>query len=146
MEVKVPTIDHVREAIKIAKAGGKKYGGFFSEKIKYKQNSWCGTSCCVWGHAMLLAGNQQVLNSVSDSLTPTLRAKQDFGKVSDQNKALGVMMSCSSEEVLPILSELAKENSPLEKILQQAKESKSIDDNVSSKAARTLEYLKTKEN
>ena len=46
-------LSHVRTAFEIIKENGKKYE---ETNIGYRQESFCGTSCCLWGHAALVAG------------------------------------------------------------------------------------------
>ena len=43
------TEKHIDEAIKVAKAGG-------TTEHRYDQRRWCGTACCVLGHARIIAG------------------------------------------------------------------------------------------
>lgn len=141
--MKVPTINHIKKAIKIAHAGGKWYK-FWGLKVRYEQSNWCGTSCCVWGHAMLLAGNEKILNS--SKFNPhqiTLEARNDFAEIDDQHRALSRMMSCPSEEVLPVLSDLVKKNSPVKKILLRAKKSTHVE--VKFKATFALDTLERRE-
>ena len=47
------TIEDVRQVLDIIKADGKKYGEI---NISYNQATFCGTSCCLWGHASIVAG------------------------------------------------------------------------------------------
>ncbi len=48
------TLEHVIQAVKDLKAGVERHG----EVARYEQRSFCGTSCCVFGHANALAGNK----------------------------------------------------------------------------------------
>jgi len=114
--MKVPTLDHVRKALKIARRGGwKKYRGL-DVKVGYRQSSWCGTSCCVWGHALLLAGNMEVAGSEQAAYNLAYAALKVFGNRSKRNKALSIMMNCSSPEVLRTL-ELLVGDRDIEEIL-----------------------------
>jgi len=47
------TVDHVRQALEIIKDGGKDYNG---QRVNYSQPNFCGTACCLWGHASIVAG------------------------------------------------------------------------------------------
>ncbi len=46
------SLEHVKQALKVAKKGGKKYNGYSCE-VRYDQNKWttsvCETACCLWG-------------------------------------------------------------------------------------------------
>lgn len=106
MEMKVPTINHVRKAIKIAEHGGKKYSGI-KGKVGYDQGAWCGTSCCVWGHALILAGNKQAGRPYTfKTIDDALEAKHDFMGKSDRHMALVHMMGAEDKGVLKVMGRL----------------------------------------
>ena len=44
------TLEHLREALRRVQAGE------LPEGHGYDQGNWCGTSCCLWGHAHVVAG------------------------------------------------------------------------------------------
>ena len=58
------TLDHVRKALRIIKKGGKKYGRTI---VKYDQENYCGTACCLWGHAALVAKRCTVREITKDA-------------------------------------------------------------------------------
>ena len=57
------TIDHVKQACQWAKTAGETPKPIDGLERRYRQDNWdCGTSCCVWGAASLLAGNGPATN------------------------------------------------------------------------------------
>jgi len=101
--MKVPNLDHLKEALKIARSGKwRKYKGL-DVKVGYNQSSWCGSSCCVWGHALLLAGNKEAAGAEQSAYDIAYAALMVFRKRSKRNIALSVMMNCSSSQVLKTL-------------------------------------------
>ena len=50
------TEEHLRTACDNAEAGGAKYG---DDYYAYNQGQWCGTACCLWGHAHLAANGTE---------------------------------------------------------------------------------------
>jgi len=116
----IPTLTHMRAALKVARDGGKKYK-FFSKFIEYFQGTWCGTECCVWGHALLLAGNEGMVKDTLDQERLAWRIKGTFMQKSKRHMALGVIMEATATEVLPILGALLGKGS-VQEILEKAKE------------------------
>jgi hypothetical protein len=52
------TLDHVRQACEWAERAGEEPQPIDGATRRYNQGNWdCGTSCCVWGAAHLIAGN-----------------------------------------------------------------------------------------
>ncbi len=48
------TLKHVKQAIKDIYSGKDRHG----ELNSYNQETFCGTSCCIFGHANAIAGNK----------------------------------------------------------------------------------------
>jgi len=118
--VKLPTLDHIRAALKIAKKGSHKYKGI-EMPVEFDQGSWCGTSCCVWGHAMLLAGNTKIVTEKdgerADDFATTQLGK--FAMKGARHRALQIMMGTFSDDVLPVLRSLVGKR-PVEEVLEKA--------------------------
>lgn len=124
MKVKMPTFIHIKQAVQVARRGGKTYKfGKKRIKVEYDQGSWCGTECCVWGHALLLAGNTQLANPVSHSAAADLsrEARDEFESKSKRHRAIARMMRCSEGEVLDVIGKLANTKNPVKKVLEKAK-------------------------
>lgn len=52
------TIDHIRQAVEWARKAQNKPQPIDGLVRRYSQKSWdCGTSCCIWGAAHIIAGN-----------------------------------------------------------------------------------------
>lgn len=89
------TLDHIRAAAEWAKQASKPYP-IDGLTRQYKQDSWdCGTSCCIWGAASILAGNG-----------PTTTGPEDDWASDGQRKIIvGLLRSSKStpEQVLLIL-------------------------------------------
>lgn len=133
--MKVPTMGHVRKAIDIAKKGGHKYKGI-KGRITYDQNRWCGTSCCVFGHALILAGNKNAAEKGNGDMVIT--AKNKFMEKSKRHMALGIMLGVTNKRVLPILKKISGRES-VSKCLKKAATSK-IDD-IRSFASSAMERI-----
>jgi hypothetical protein len=61
------TIEHVRQAVEWAKTAQKDTCPIDGTTRRYNQSNWdCGTSCCIWGAASILAGNGPATEGPSD--------------------------------------------------------------------------------
>jgi len=135
MKFKIPTLDNVKEAVKIAHKGGRWYK-FWWKKVFYKQKSWCGTSCCVWGHALLLAGNHQVVKLPgSASQSSVLVALHKFRGRGKRHMALGVMMESPKDGALEVVEELLGDR-PVRDVLKDV--TKSYEGDIRDKAYEAL--------
>ncbi len=54
-ESKHITLRHIKRALAVIISGEKKYAGVV-KAIEYEQGNYCGTACCLMGHAALIAG------------------------------------------------------------------------------------------
>lgn len=136
--MKVPTIGHVRKAVEIARRGGRRYKGI-EQKVTYDQNEWCGTSCCIWGHALLLAGNKQVVGDLLKANNLAQESRRIFVQKSRRHLALGYMMESSTNMVLRIVKELTGKKSVVN-ILERAAKSNTFA--VSMHAEKALDSIR----
>ncbi len=108
-----PSLADVRTAIKVARKGARRYKG--AGLIKFDQREWCGTSCCVWGHSLLVAGQIKTwISIVKSTLTRDKWAKQSF-----RHLAITEMMCYPYKVVLPIIDKLANPETNPVHYLQQ---------------------------
>src|SRR5579872_6112857 len=70
------TLDHIREACDWAEKTGNSTKPLDGFKRSYRQDTWdCGTACCIWGVASILAGNGPAMSG------PPQRWKTNLGRV-----------------------------------------------------------------
>lgn len=70
------TLEHVRLALEWAERGGGRLDG---TSRKYQQCVWdCGTACCVWGAARLIAGLSEHPNEFDNCPSEEWRCQSDL--------------------------------------------------------------------
>ena len=86
------TVANIREAITIARQGGRDGRG-------YDQARWCGTSCCVLGWARSVAGVDQVDSGPQG------------GEIEDtpEGRTLARLMNCSSPDILTVMDAVQRD-------------------------------------
>jgi hypothetical protein len=75
MKFKKVTMAHIKKAVKDIAKGKESHG----EAKSFDQSQWCGTSCCVLGHAWAIAGN-----GFSQDLS--IEDRMDFWDAFDETK------------------------------------------------------------
>ncbi len=72
------TVAHVRKAVKLIK--DEEAEDYVQNNIGYDQAEWCGTSCCVMGHAGLIAGRYTLRDMTFNGGIGTKTARKDAEK------------------------------------------------------------------
>ncbi len=115
-----PTFADLKKAIKIARKGKHHYPGL--GLIKYDQDQWCGTACCVWGHAMLVAGHTRIFKDQGT----VLEKLYTWGDQSNRHLVIATMLGTHDRKVLPILEKLLDKKQDIIMVLLKAKKSASM--------------------
>ena len=101
------TLDHIRRAAEWAIKTGNKPRRIGNKKRAYNQSTWdCGTACCIWGAACILAGKP--LGRSGNPLQPRNRSSADWQRLDKEHPEiiglLGYWMT-KPEEVLDAVKE-----------------------------------------